>query len=166
MALHNLWTACVSQHQQRQNYFFGLLTSVSATNGKKKKKHIKWKINEKGDLPAFRCYSWMLANTQKLVDFWENMISLNFAWKANFGKTKPLCRRMAWLLFQKWFDQGTASEAPVCWSKYTTHNIKDLLFFVNIVLCNTIVNFTIRGNMHLHLMLQDDLIVSSISQVL
>ena len=47
------------------------------------------------------------------------------------------------------FDLGMACEAPVCWSKYTTHGFKDP-FFVNIVLCNKIVNYTIRGNMHLH----------------
>ena len=75
------WSLCISTSKQvlcmpfaGQNQFFDTKTTFCVVLSHKMYK-IMQKINKnhvlKGGLPVFRCYSWMLVDTQTLVDSWE-----------------------------------------------------------------------------------------------
>ena len=57
-------------------FFWGVSTSFSITHKKEEEKG--GKFTKKGILPACRCYSKMLANTQPLIDLWKKNIFLNY----------------------------------------------------------------------------------------
>ena len=67
------------------NHLFQILPSFLSQKNCKKRK-----IHEIGGLPAFKCYSKILVDTQKLIDSWVKYVLLNFEWKMYlFGCNKP-----------------------------------------------------------------------------
>ena len=94
-----VWTSakvrcCVFRPAKGSYHLFSISTFLVTNVKAQEKKHKKEKNGWKRGQPALRCYSQMLADTQKLVDSWGKYDFLNLIWQS----LPVACSKKKWII--------------------------------------------------------------------